>query len=601
MDYDIQNEFQKAIDSQVAAFLQLIQRFCEEGFSYDRVTSRDHFSGFPLLGMDDSAFYINQSQMDYFEGMVRDILVNELLNYLFVKHKYDIRWRWKDSRMTTFGRSNIVNEEKLPVEFFIIQDNCVLAYRYTYWQADYSIKYNLPRDFDIDYMDTGIKHENITNWVFIDWSGKSKQEVIDYYQRGRVHEDSDFGIITTVYELFLKYFSETEYDQFVSGIRNAVIKAKDYLGFQTIHKLVPRNYLLFKNEILASITPDVINTLQYKMTNEQNHIIPDAQRDVSEEDKQGLSTLFWEKTRYLSLTGSSLFANSFITSEYLYRIFKSGIPFDYTAIVTGYIKSIEQLLCLLIYDIFVPINNCNLLMLAKQINRDEMPQFQMVKNKKMIDKRWYVPMTKDNQQYYCPKKKMTLGNMVYFFEVNADGILSLSSESLSFIIPCMNDFVEYNRNGFFHKDNINDFSVVERIRNNTLLLLYWILGALKTDLDSNDERHQLGIIDSSFDSVFQKIARKRAVRYSIAFSDGIERKVLRLPPNTAFIYDQNGLFVNSVLEFVEVESYPQNYLEFKEFAQNHLNSAKKFVIDRNHLPTSLYLIGNNGEKVEKIL
>src|SRR5690606_5199181 len=45
-----------------------------------------------------------------------------------------------------------------------------------------------------------------------------------------------------------------------------------------------------------------------------------------------------------AFVGFTDFARSYLTSEYLYRYFEGNSLFDYTPIVSGYIKSIEQLL-----------------------------------------------------------------------------------------------------------------------------------------------------------------------------------------------------------------------------------------------------------------
>ena len=45
-----------------------------------------------------------------------------------------------------------------------------------------------------------------------------------------------------------------------------------------------------------------------------------------------------------AFVGNSCFAKCFLTSEYLFRFFETNPIFDYTPIVSGYIKSIEQVL-----------------------------------------------------------------------------------------------------------------------------------------------------------------------------------------------------------------------------------------------------------------
>lgn len=42
--------------------------------------------------------------------------------------------------------------------------------------------------------------------------------------------------------------------------------------------------------------------------------------------------------------GDEDFAKSFMTSEYLFELFKNKINIDYTWVICGYVKSVEQLL-----------------------------------------------------------------------------------------------------------------------------------------------------------------------------------------------------------------------------------------------------------------
>ena len=50
-----------------------------------------------------------------------------------------------------------------------------------------------------------------------------------------------------------------------------------------------------------------------------------------------------DKKFYKALLGNKGFAKCFITAEYLYTVFKNNAQFDYTAIVSSYLKAVEQL------------------------------------------------------------------------------------------------------------------------------------------------------------------------------------------------------------------------------------------------------------------
>ena len=52
----------------------------------------------------------------------------------------------------------------------------------------------------------------------------------------------------------------------------------------------------------------------------------------------------WCKGYHRAMTGMKRFAKSYITSEYLSDQYNGNNIFDYTAIITGYLKSVEQLM-----------------------------------------------------------------------------------------------------------------------------------------------------------------------------------------------------------------------------------------------------------------
>ena len=73
---------------------------------------------------------------------------------------------------------------------------------------------------------------------------------------------------------------------------------------------------------------------------------------LSEDDYSVLNATFFEFHKNEAIIGSSLFAKSFLTSEYLFRTIGTGLEIDYTSVVSGYLKSIEQLIYLLYLGFF---------------------------------------------------------------------------------------------------------------------------------------------------------------------------------------------------------------------------------------------------------
>ena len=151
-------DFEKEIEIQVDKFLSKIVTEWREGFEFDKTTHKEDKPGFPIFNTADNLFYKSKFQEGYLEWLLRDLLVNELLNYLFISHGYDIRWRLNNSRMTTGGFRNKENEDKFPIEFLIVIDGQFIAFRYTPFTADYSISRNLPSDMQLMYRQTGLNN-----------------------------------------------------------------------------------------------------------------------------------------------------------------------------------------------------------------------------------------------------------------------------------------------------------------------------------------------------------------------------------------------------------------------------------------------------------
>lgn len=440
-------KFEEKLDEQIEKFLDQISHACREGFEYDREKKREYVSGFPILGLAEEKYYHSKQQEEILEWRVRDELVNKIFDYLFNTHGYDIRWRIKDYCETTVGYRNEENEKEFPVEFFIVKDGRFLAYRYSAFTADYSIPDNLPKRFYLSYRQTGV--EKIEKWYQIIWD-----EVID----GKIEEKFQNQI--TVEKLFEEYFSKEEFVLYIDKVRKAVASANMLMGFQTIQKLESNNLALFKEKIVNEL-PDICKMKYWEITKKGSIISKVVNISWEDKDIKKIQNNFETKQRSLALIGSEKFAQSFVTSEYLYGIFKEESVLDYTAVVCGYIKCVEQLCESIIFNI-LPKLGLDLYYPARHLKPSEKSALCRLKELEM-NKTWKVLMKEGNQKYF--DKDLTMNQMFYFFEDNGKKIFDIESEiTINQMVQCMKNYCNFDRNGYLHKHNISKSEVVERIR-----------------------------------------------------------------------------------------------------------------------------------------
>lgn len=164
------------------------------------------------------------------------------------------------------------------------------------------------------------------------------------------------------------------------------------------------------------------------------------------------------KERYKVMLGSEDFAVSFFTSEWLFNNYFYDDCLEKTYIVSGYLKSIEQLL-----------RYC----ISKVGSDSEIS---------IPTKGGFKSISIESTEFY----KATLGNMIYFLKQYENKDIfsnTIGFSSIKTIISIINEWVQRERNGYFHKGNIDSVDTVESIRNRTMLLYHMILGSLNCELE----------------------------------------------------------------------------------------------------------------------
>lgn len=579
-------------------FQQRANQFLEHIEAFSDLSRVHHTSpkngGFPVFMIDNREYYEQSYFDELIENSVWRYLVNGVFHDLFTPEYCSVNnltCDWQEMRppLTTSYVERI--EERYPIEFIITRNGKREGYRYT------NCYKNKER------MRTLFESKGIDSLSVIDFSSGIQSSflhplVVPQGFDGLIHR-------ITLKDFFCGFFTEEEYSDYSSKATSAVKEAYQYVGKQTITNLTYQQRPFFLKQVLTELSHFSYSTKAYKPTKPFNDdasqwydkgILPSADFAVM---RKG----FFDLERYRALTGKKDFAKSFITSEYLYQTLTSNNVFDLTAIVTGYFKSIEQLL----YQIL------------KIIERDGHKGNVWIQSTLSVGSRRFARLSAQGECRLTPGKpkrsqiRVKQGNSSYYDTTFAALVYMLQDYDSGWVVsPTAKDFVSallllYSdecRNEHFHKDNINDPLEVTEIRDKTYLLLFYVLGGYDFSKSSQDEKTLLGITDNSFESFYQKLLESGPGNYYY-LQFGSKHSVLvampmqQEPPR----YDKDGLLINPSLRFVIIPRETLGNWRSDDWGQIEAEFAsdKTIILSRNNMPSAVKYVdkvtGNTSDIV----
>ena len=178
-------------------------------------------------------------------------------------------------------------------------------------------------------------------------------------------------------------------------------------------------------------------------------------QNLRKQDFELLWNEYHNKQKYRLMLGDYDFARSFITSEWLFENLNISDNLEKTYIVTGYIKSIEQLLFYLIQHSASVTDQIGI------AGTDGINFVDVLSN-----------------EFY----RATLGNMQYYLRAYSSRHIykrQLSNDAIKIISLIIHAWIQEERNGYFHKHNIQTQERVSEIRNKTFLLYFLIISAIE--------------------------------------------------------------------------------------------------------------------------
>ena len=255
----------------------------------------------------------------------------------------------------------------------------------------------------------------------------------------RVYEDKS-RIRNITLEEYFDFVCPGEYKVFQEYIGRFNYEAETLLGL-TISPIPTKNALEGKRiKIQNEFSTGFFEEYLYEHFNEEELSI--------------LKTRF-AQTAFSQIPNSD-YADSLISSEWYYDLYVSTDgEMEQTAIVAGYLKSIEQFLFSMI------LSKCDKLQIKLRVK------------KASTDDNKYIPLTTDNASSLLTMA----GSLLTSIDINYGRKLDkvYLNESIGHKIQkFLHDYFEHTRNGYFHKDNIYTWNEIEQIRKETYCAYFLI-------------------------------------------------------------------------------------------------------------------------------
>lgn len=274
-------------------------------------------------------------------------------------------------------------------------------------------------------------------------------------------------------DFFVSNFGDEEYAEFKLFIDSLTGEIKNYLGFSIVKTLTPNALFSFKK----TVEKEILN-YKYGASVSGTNGITVAQLDT-------LKKQYFGEKFYKALTSEGdfnnrfnidgcQFAESFITSEWLYQSLPNVGKIDLTAIAMGYFKAIEELLF-----VFVTAHADE----GKWIDTYDRPdQWQAIQ---LRDRKWQVPVNARSMKN--KKRFIMIKRMINFLNDYDDLFNDITLRS--YLVERLHN-AQQLRNGYFHKDNLSEMEIVIKARDDAFVIFMLLFGSMKI---SNEGKQILGI------------------------------------------------------------------------------------------------------------
>lgn len=359
------------------------------------------------------------------------------------------------------------------------------------------------------------------------------------------------------------FFGKDEYNEFKKYADLFSKKIHDYFGFALVRTLNPNVFYSFKRTARQELMKLNLTAIG-------------AANGISESQREIIGKNFFDAKNYEVLFGSSDFAQSYLTAEWLFTSLEGAGNIDLTAVAMGYFKAIEQIL----------------FSYLKNHTHEKDGAFREVfvgRDKAYANEYGYAPLVSSLVDDVEKSKDLALGSLIGFFgyhdlrrkryyKRNQDLLVSGINESTyEFIVDTFGRIAGL-RNEYFHKDNLNDWNKVIEARSSARLVFYIILGAYSI---SEDDKTALGLIRVDEHDDFYKLCEYINRRSFDPFF--LEVPILYIndtsDPNM-FVYPHHD-------DYIEYDNYGEpiySGVYFREFGKG----GRVYKVKRDHLPKEIW-------------
>lgn len=412
----------------------------------------------------------------------------------------------------------------------------------------------------------------------------------------------------SVSDFFTSLFGEAECQRFESHLSAFLNEIYDLVGYRSIKFLSSMNLaaqkLVLEKKLLEYSSKIMCYTVVDRTKLEVQKYLHVDGYSFPANIETAIQSNFTKTGIFRVLLGSGEFAESFVTSEWLFHSLEGTENYDYTSIISGYLKSVEQLLLQI-----VKANVGNKCKITLNSNKKDdaiqagVPRYTFYKGgfRPIIGDKtfeWeYIDLTAAQIKYI----DSDLGTFEYFLRNNSHIFISqLQQQSgiyrktyCALIADMVSCFRAECRNGYFHTHNLKNWNTVVKIRQNALMIYTLLLGGCNLPLS---KANGLKMPDHDwFDTLCIKIQnnRRATLDYVFEYSDGSKVCAVFDFRNNTKEYTDAGMEHYESLRFYCV---PDFSLESYEMLDDGSFDSSMITLTREAVPCKIFSVSRNKQK-----